>query len=412
MPVVDKRTIALFLAVWSGFLAGTTGCGGDLPVPGAGTTTWDSAGIRIIESASPAAADGLFAVIGAEPLLSIGLEEGDQNYLLHRVDDAHRFPDGRTAIANAGTHQIRYYDPSGRYVSAVGRRGTGPGEFAEVGSIRLYQLHDTLFATDGLRLHVYAPDGGFVDTRTLDLTGEVTSPYVWGVFDDGSFFVMALYGSGSVSGPAGTVIEPMQFSLLRYDSRGRRTNYVARAADRPRYVHEYGRSRTYPYIPFTASALFGHSGDEVYLVRSARPELELYTRTGQLKRIARWQRPMVRVAEIWHTERPRMLAAMSAQQRPRYQDFYSRTLPLPEFVPTYSALQVDSEQRVWLQRLRLGVDSHPPTWDVIGADGAWLGMVDAPHNFTPFQVGDTFVLGKHTDSLGVERVQLRALWRR
>jgi hypothetical protein len=42
-------------------------------------------------------------------------------------------------------------------------------------------------------------------------------------------------------------------------------------------------------------------------------------------------------------------------------------------------------------------------------DGTRLGSVAMPRRFTPYRIGDDFVPGRHVDTLGVERVQLRTL---
>ena len=118
---------------------------------------------------------------------------------------------------------------------------------------------------------------------------------------------------------------------------------------------------------------------------------------------------MARTADVWENFKSRSLAGMSVQQRPRYEEFFSRELPLPQFVPSYSAMSVDARGRVWMQRSRLAGDQSVPTWDVIGADGAWLGSASTPRGFTVYRIGEDYVLGKQTDSLGVERVQVRAL---
>jgi hypothetical protein len=66
---------------------------------------------------------------------------------------------------------------------------------------------------------------------------------------------------------------------------------------------------------------------------------------------------------------------------------------------------MDDERRIWLERFRLPGDTGPRRWDVIAANGEWLGTVDVPPRFTLFRAGRDYVLGRTLDSLGVERVQ-------
>ena len=100
-------------------LALATGCSGrdaasDSP---SRATVRDSAGIEIVENAIPDASPISIAATD-EPLLSIGTIEGNEASQLHRVEDGIRLPDGRLAILNAGTHEVRicllYTSPSPR----------------------------------------------------------------------------------------------------------------------------------------------------------------------------------------------------------------------------------------------------------------------------------------------------------
>ena len=63
---------------------------------------------------------------------------------------------------------------------------------------------------------------------------------------------------------------------------------------------------------------------------------------------------------------------------------------------------------VWLERYRQPWESDS-RWEVVGADGQWLGQVLAPSRLRILQVVGYFVLGRHLDSLGVERVRVHRL---
>ncbi len=89
----------------------------------------DSAGIRIVENASPPEGSRLGWRIGPEPSVSIGQREGEDPYLLHLALDAHRLPDGRIVVAHRSSDELRVFDSSGTHVASWGREGEGPGEF-------------------------------------------------------------------------------------------------------------------------------------------------------------------------------------------------------------------------------------------------------------------------------------------
>lgn len=92
----------------------------------------DSAGIRIIENARPPEGSRLGWRIGAEPSVTIGSVEADDDFQLHRVDDALKLADGRLVVANGGSHQLLVFDEAGDYLAAWGQEGEGPGDFGGV----------------------------------------------------------------------------------------------------------------------------------------------------------------------------------------------------------------------------------------------------------------------------------------
>lgn len=102
-----------------------TSGGDDAP----GVTVTDSAGTEIVYSSAPFwQAEDPWTVSEA-PTLRIGEAAGDEAYTLYNVRAAVRLRDGRIAVVNSGTAQVRIYDETGRHVADLGRRGEGPGEF-------------------------------------------------------------------------------------------------------------------------------------------------------------------------------------------------------------------------------------------------------------------------------------------
>ncbi len=374
----------------------------------AATAVRDSAGVRIVESSGPTLGpgDSTFARLDSAPLLSIGVEEGEEPYQLHRVTDVLQLADGRIAVSNSGTQEIRVYDSTGRYLKSAGRKGSGPGEFAEFSSATLYPVADSVLALDNFRLHLFGPDLTFIQTRPFVLSDAARRPFMAGVFSDGSWFAFAYENGGALNGPPGTVLRT-RYSLLRYDANGALVNTIVAGLDaRARYVLQVDNIITFPYIPLTASPLHAVSDSLVLLLRGTKPELEVHDETGRLTRLIRWQRPQVRTADVWERYRKDELSGMTnARDSAVYGKLFSVDLPLPEFVPLYDRMLVDAARRVWLRRFRLSREKGSYVWDVLSGDGTWLGGAATPRDFTAYRIGDDAMLGVRRDSLGVERVQ-------
>ncbi|MDE2764692.1 MAG: hypothetical protein OXK74_18215, partial [Gemmatimonadota bacterium] len=92
---------------------------GDLPL----SEARDSAGIRIVENASPAEGSRLHWVIGPEPDVSIGDIDGEDPYLLSYAWDATRLSDGRIVVADRSTSELRVFDSDGNFGRSFNRAG-------------------------------------------------------------------------------------------------------------------------------------------------------------------------------------------------------------------------------------------------------------------------------------------------
>ena len=129
---------------------------------GRAVSTRDSAGISIVENTGPAwPADRGWKVVDS-PLVDIG----DVDHVLGPV----RLSDGRLAIANAGTNEVRIYDARGAHLKSSGRAGSGPGEYRNLVGIWAGPA-DSLMVSDILvrRLTVLDREGVFA--RSLSLGG-------------------------------------------------------------------------------------------------------------------------------------------------------------------------------------------------------------------------------------------------
>ena len=131
----------------------TAGCGGE----GAGTAavpvTTDSAGVHIVVNQVPATGSSLFATVAPSPtIVQAGGGPGVE------VSGAVTLPDGRIAVADAGSREVRFHDAGGGLIASV--EGEGPGRFQSVSRIG-HVAGDTLWVADhrGGQLALVTPRG-------------------------------------------------------------------------------------------------------------------------------------------------------------------------------------------------------------------------------------------------------------
>lgn len=73
---------------------------------------------------------------------SIGIESGDGNYVLGLVADVDLLPDGRIAVLDSQSSCVRIYSPECEFLTTLGRRGSGPGEFLSPVAVACFPAGD------------------------------------------------------------------------------------------------------------------------------------------------------------------------------------------------------------------------------------------------------------------------------
>jgi len=103
-----------------------------------------------------------------EEELSIGFEQGDEDYLFNKVQDVQVAEDGRIYVLDWGDTCIKVYDNQGKHLQTIGREGQGPGEFSKYSEFaicpdgKIYILD-----TGNFRLSILGTNGFFLNSFRL-----------------------------------------------------------------------------------------------------------------------------------------------------------------------------------------------------------------------------------------------------
>lgn len=381
-------------------------CGGDEAGGGLRTVERDSAGVTIVENPPLAEADA-FATLDPIPLLEIGALDGPPEHRLYIVRDAHRFPDGRLAIANGGSHEVRFYDTDGRHLRSTGGEGDGPGEFRNVVSL-WPRPGDSLWAWDTRHrsFTVLDLEGRFVGTVPLDADDGLG--ILAGVFDDGAVLLQGIRVFGSSRAPEpGLQRPPVAVGIHRLDGSLERS------------LGEWPGNEMFSSLEDgrrgVRGLVFGRDlhtlvvGDRVAIGTTDARSFRLLRRTGDVERI-------VRVAGALDPVEPgdferHVDDVLETSANDDFRAFWRRlfdAMPRHESYPAYSEIEADAARRLWL------ADYRPPgverrMWTVFGPDGHLLGRVRTPDGLRVLEIGEDYILGVSRDELDVERVQVFAL---
>jgi hypothetical protein len=117
--------------------------------------------------------------------------DGDPRYEFFNVGSVTILSDGRFAIADRGSSEVRFYSRQGRFESAFGSSGGGPREFS--GLAWIYRIaNDSIVAydLDRSRLTVWTSSGRFARDHGIQRSSAIPLPIVQDVAFDGSVVVL------------------------------------------------------------------------------------------------------------------------------------------------------------------------------------------------------------------------------
>lgn len=344
-----------------------------------------------------------------EPSVVIGGADEREGYLLHRVAGVTRLADGRIAIANRGTLQIRYYDPEGTHLLDAGGEGEGPDEFESLaGFTRL--PGDSIIVDSRRRLSRFGPDGRYAGSTPYDMLLHEECRWTAGggqhPLADGSMVVVSVVYAGIIGGrrcPIPGESQPPAVVGRFFPA----TGVFDTIAELPGTEESY-RDDAYAY-PRTVVFAVGH--DRIYLGQTGSDTVLAMSVTGDT--VATLLAPFAPVPVPAD-------ARLSGSARLNW--IY------PDHYPRYARLVAAPGDRVWVmayppskEPVRYSELLNPATfrrrddggsrWRVLDHDGPPVAEVRTPEGFFLLEVGDDHVLGVHKDEFDRESVRVHRLIR-
>ncbi len=369
-----------------------------------GVVVRDSGGVRIVENATAASELAVWTLAG-QPRFQLGTVEGDLAEQFFRVSGAVRLSDGRIAVANAGSQELRLFTPGGRHLRSVGGRGGGPGEYRGMRGLWRF-TGDSLLIHDGLqdRLTLYTSDGVLARSWQMTPPGGFYTPPPIGRLANGDYIAEAAATEG---GPLGPVTYTTV--LVRYSAQGQPRDTVATASGGQGYWAECDPGGTMVCnvaLPFALTSATAVGEHRIYLGNGETYEIRVFTAANGLTNIWRWN---VQIREVTSEDvrryREHQLEAAGDENARRRIERWYLEMPLPDVMPMYSAFLLDSGENLWVEDYRPPFQS--PIWyTVFDSSGTVVARITIPLGLDITDVGSDYVLAVWKDELDVEYVQL------
>lgn len=355
-------------------------------------TTWDSAGIEIVENHAPEHAAGEFWTLDSVPEFvlgganTLGEPAHDSAQLVWDVVGLARLEDGRVAVLSARGTQLLLFEPSGKLSRIIGRSGQGPGEFTRPEWLE-YHPPDTLVVWDYFMTSIDRFDtagtllsegrGDHAKLRELGLYGEnFAFPIMEG------YFIAFMKGREVDPEPTWSDCSPrevwtvpvtrdMQFAPEGEFSTWQPEEYVM--IDSTYAAHSFG-------CP-SQMAVGGHPRS-IYIPARDRNEIYQFTLDGALSRIIRRSTGLVPIT-------PRARTAMEERQEMHARELEAQGWPMPpegelpggpprDTHPPFFDVVVDLEGYLWVREWSESETGLPDRWSVFSPEGRWLGIMAVP----------------------------------
>jgi len=81
-----------------------------------------------------------------EHILTLGQEDGDENYQFHKMSRFALDSEKNIYVLDRGNCRVQVFDSTGYYLNTIGKKGKGPGEFMV--PLRIIILNDTVYVSD------------------------------------------------------------------------------------------------------------------------------------------------------------------------------------------------------------------------------------------------------------------------
>lgn len=362
--------------------------------------------------AAPAASQSL-PTWTITPAVSIE-SDGTPQTEFSRIAVAFRLADGRIAVANGATNDVRIFDAAGKYVRTFGRSGAGPGEFRRLDWVG--RSGDTAYFYDsGLKrimtVH-FAAVPSVVQALPIQIQSDRGYIYVNGRLPDGRWMVETS-ASPTWDLPNGHRI-PLSVGWIDRPAEGK-INWVGKLPGMSIFAFHpsgsVGKGSMVGAGAFTPWVYAAASGPTMWFGDSFADSLIAVGANGQSSTVRlplprrRLTEQMIATARDAELERGRE-AADTASTRAKYSP-----ANLPKDLPFFEALKPGPGGEVWVQEAAAG-SGAAVRYLVLSAAGTPRAWVNTPAGVRLTDVGTDYAVAIHRDDDGVETVRVYRISRR
>ena len=346
------------------------------------------------------------------PETTIGVVDGPDELVLLGVRDATALSDGTIVVGmfTRNFFEIRYFDTGGAFIGAAGRWGEGPFE-TRSGFTSFERLGDSVLVVSlDRRYSVFGPSGEGVRSGRLSLQG---LSYPSNLLDDRHLGLWAQTFPG-------TDTEPSRISFFIHDLGSELTDSVCTLPNARSVIASDG---LFLHLPFEPITYWAAGGGRFWVGNSGGGEVLGYSADSDgPERIVLDLSPQEVSRQDQRSWKEFDLRGASGAVRQGYEAHHKR-VAFPDTFPFFQGLMVDRVGNLWVLRYRPPWSTEDYLWDVFTSEGKRVAVTSIPFDVLPatdrtrplttlrpiLEIGADYILIRHTDELGVEKVRRHSL---
>lgn len=405
-------------STWFGIsaLIFTAACGGEA----GGAADWagtveDSAGVTLVKNTlTPLWDEGDAWVL--EEVMTIGEAAGDPDYQFGQIAGIAVTTDGKIVLVDQQAQHLKVFGADGTYERTIGQAGSGPGEFGPgVGPVLLGRA-DTLIVPDlgNQRVNILRSDGS--EPTSFRMSFEQGIPARWDMTETRDL----VYQLRSLNLPNTEQRDTLDLIVT--------ASYAGEMLD-TLMTPRRGESLT-----------FGEDGQPIRMIFSPEPvwsmvgadglcfavndvfRLNMYDALGNLNRIVTLptdRKPVTDAdIEFFMQTVDRLLNEQGVP--PEQAEIVKSTFNFADFFPAFLQMMPGPNGSLWVQRVQEPTGMTPEEleawnplldlgaseWEILDAEGRYLGVLDMPHRFQPVTFEGDLVYGIWRDEFDVQYVRV------
>jgi hypothetical protein len=339
-----------------------------------------------------------------EEELSIGVAEGDENYMFggrvyFKTDD-----EGNFYVVDWDRKRIQKYDPRGKYLLTMGRKGQGPGEFINVWDPK-FDKDKNMYVMDiaNKRVSFFNEDGKFV--KQIKVPADF---HVLGINSRGFYFAnqskqieeatmakwISVYGIFDEKFDSIAEIHRRTIELKNPSGGG--------AKSRAQFLADIWSSEAYKptIINFFAENYF------IYFGYSEKYGIYTYSPEGKLIKIIQREYQPIKVSKKHKKDFINFLENENFRILPEPEDIKKRVFELieyPKYIPAYR--QFTLMENGWLAVIVDSIENEYTLIDIFDEEGKYIAQFSAtiPTENLFFKNGKAYALATENDYKFVKR---------